>query len=395
MFNGYFMNSKLEMEFDYSVVLPCLNEERTLKACIEEIYAAAGNLDLKVEIIVADNGSTDNSTILAHEAGARVIDVPIRGYGAALDAGIRNASTEFVIMADSDMSYDFGFAPTIYTALSKGEFDLVMGNRFKGGIEPGAMPNLHKYLGNPVLSFIGRIFFRLPIRDFHCGLRGVRRSFYLRVNPVTTGMEFATEMIIKFANMRARICEIPVTLRRDGRDRKPHLRSFPDGWRHLKLMLLYSPHFFQLYPGLFLSFFSGIGLSEFALKGRINLFLAHGNVQAAIFFLFIFTVGLQVTAAGLLSIALAKSKGINRFTVWEKIEKILRSRFLVGISLSFIAVGIIGLAILGEKWIAMGYGWMDPVTESKRSIPLVAVIITGIQMLLCSIQVRQVLSRFW
>jgi glycosyltransferase involved in cell wall biosynthesis len=224
--------------YDYTVVLPCLNEELTIGSCIHEILESAKSENLSVEVIVSDNGSTDSSIVVAQNHGARIVNVPLRGYGAALNAGIREARSEVVIIGDSDMSYDFRFAPRMFRLINQNKADLVMGNRFKGGIEPGAMPNLHKYLGNPVLSLIGRIFFNIPIRDFHCGLRALRKSIYLTANPVTTGMEFATEMVARFANINARIVEVPVPLRKDGRNRKPHLRSFPDGWRHLKMMLL-------------------------------------------------------------------------------------------------------------------------------------------------------------
>ena len=187
--------------FDYTVVLPCLNEELTLGFCINEIFEGAKSENLSVEVIVSDNGSTDSSIEVAKKHGARIVNVPLRGYGAALNAGIREAKAEVVIIGDSDMSYDFRFAPRMYKLINQGQADLVMGNRFKGGIAPGAMPKLHKYLGNPVLSLIGRVFFNIPIGDFHCGLRALRKSTYLTANPVTTGMEFATEMVARFANI--------------------------------------------------------------------------------------------------------------------------------------------------------------------------------------------------
>ena len=211
--------------------MPCLNEELTLEGCIQEARAGARALGQEVEIIIADNGSTDKSIEIAENCGCKVVRVPKRGYGAALDAGIRSATTPYVVMGDSDLSYNFQEAPKFVEELKNGA-DVVIGNRFVGGIEPGAMPWHHKFIGNPVLSLIGRRFFQIPISDFHCGLRAVRLSKYIEASPTTSGMEFATEMIARLANIEAKFVEIPTRLRKDGRNRKPHLRSFPDGWRH-------------------------------------------------------------------------------------------------------------------------------------------------------------------
>jgi hypothetical protein len=283
----------------------------------------------------------------------------------------------------------------MFRLINQNKADLVMGNRFKGGIEPGAMPKLHKYLGNPILSLIGRILFNIPIGDFHCGLRALRKSTYLRANPVTIGMEFATEMVARFANINALIVEVPVPLRRDGRNRKPHLRSFPDGWRHLKMMLLYSPHYFQLLPGAIASFIGFIGLVMFGLNGRIELGFAQGNLQTAIFALVTFTVGLQLISAGFVTMAYAKSKGINRFKSWDKTEKLLTSNRFALSSILLMSIGIISLAILGGFWVRNDFSAFDPITSSQKTIPCVAVIVAGTQGILCSIQVRQLLSKFW
>ena len=387
--------SDIQTKYDYTVVLPCLNEELTLGFCINEIFEGAKSENLSVEVIVSDNGSTDSSIEVAKKHGARIVNVPLRGYGAALNAGIREAKSEVVIIGDSDMSYDFRFAPRMFKLINQGQADLVMGNRFKGGIEPGAMPKLHKYLGNPVLSLIGRVFFNIPIGDFHCGLRALRKSTYLTANPVTTGMEFATEMVARFANINARIIEVPVPLRKDGRDRKPHLRSFPDGWRHLKMMLLYSPHYFQLLPGALASVIGFIGLAMFGLHGRIELGFAQGNLQTAIFALVTFTVGLQLISASFVTMAYAKSKGINRFKSWDKTEELITSNVFAFSSILLLTIGIFGLAILGGFWVSNNFSAFDPITSSQKTIPCVAVIVAGTQGILCSIQVRQLLSKFW
>ena len=387
--------SDIQTKYDYTVILPCLNEEITLGFCINEIFEGAKSENLTVEVIVSDNGSTDSSIEVAKKHGARIVNAPIRGYGAALNAGIREAKSEVVVIGDSDMSYDFRFAPRMYKLINQGQADLVMGNRFKGGIEPGAMPKLHKYLGNPALSLIGRVFFNIPIGDFHCGLRALRKSTYLTANPVTTGMEFATEMVARFANINARIVEVPVPLRKDGRNRKPHLRSFPDGWRHLKMMLLYSPHYFQLLPGALATVIGLVGLAMFGLNGRIELGFAQGNLQTAIFALVTFMVGLQLISASFVTMAYAKSKGINRFKSWDKTEELITSNIFVFSSISLMTIGIFGLAILGGFWVSSNFSAFDPITSSQKTIPCVAIVVAGTQGILCSIQVRQLLSKFW
>ena len=232
-----------------SVVLPCLNEAETVGRCVAEAREALGRSGLSGEVVVADNGSTDGSPGLAEAAGARVVAVPVRGYGAALAGGIAAARGPYVVMGDADLSYDFGAVPDFVRALDSGA-DLVMGSRFRGRIEVGAMPPLHRWLGNPVLSGLGRLFFRAHVSDFHCGLRAFRREAIERLDLRTTGMEYASEMVVKAALFGLRIGEIPVTLRKDGRSRPPHLRTWRDGWRHLRFLLLYSPRWLFLVPGL-------------------------------------------------------------------------------------------------------------------------------------------------
>ena len=236
---------------ELSVVLPCLNEAETLGTCIRKAQASIARIRIVGEVIVADNGSTDGSQDIARRLGARVVDVPVRGYGAALQGGIEAALGSFVIMADADDSYDLDGLEPFVSKLREG-FDLVMGNRFQGGIAPGAMPPLHRYLGNPVLTAVGRLFFRSPIRDFHCGMRGFRRDAILGLGLRTTGMEFASEMVAKAALQGLRVTEVPTPLARDGRSRPPHLRSWRDGWRHLRFLLLYSPRYLFLLPGVVL-----------------------------------------------------------------------------------------------------------------------------------------------
>jgi glycosyltransferase involved in cell wall biosynthesis len=243
---------------ELSVVLPCLNEAETLETCIRKAQSSIARIGIAGEVIVADNGSMDGSQGIARRLGARVVDIPVRGYGAALQGGIEAARGSFIIMADADDSYDLAGLEPFVAKLREG-FDLVMGNRFQGGIAPGAMPPLHRYLGNPVLTAVGRLFFRSPIRDFHCGMRGFRRDAILGLGLRTTGMEFASEMVAKAALRRLRVTEVPTPLARDGRSRAPHLRSWRDGWRHLRFLLLYSPRYLFLLPGLLLMLVGVVG----------------------------------------------------------------------------------------------------------------------------------------
>ena len=230
---------------ELTILMPCLNEAETLERCIVKATRYLAESGIVGEVVIADNGSTDGSQAIAQRLGARVVDVPVRGYGAALGMGIRSAHGRYIIMGDSDDSYDFSKLNGFVAKLREG-FDLVMGNRFLGGIAPGAMPFLHRYLGNPVLTFIGRLFFKCPARDFHCGLRGFSRAAIMGLSLRTTGMEFASEMVVKASLNKLKITEIPTTLDKDGRSRPPHLRTWRDGWRHLRFLLMYSPRWLFL-----------------------------------------------------------------------------------------------------------------------------------------------------
>ena len=240
-----------ERPVELSVVIPCLNEADTIEICIGKANAALEENGIRGEIIVADNGSTDGSQEIAKRTGARVVSISHKGYGAALMGGIAAARGRYVIMGDADDSYNFGDIPVFLAELRRGN-ELVMGNRFRGEIKPGAMPALHRYLGNPVLSWLGRLFYHAPCNDFHCGLRAFSRVSYERMGLRTTGMEFASEMIVKASLFGIRISEVPTTLSPDGRSHPPHLHTWRDGWRHLRFLLLYSPRWLFLYPGILL-----------------------------------------------------------------------------------------------------------------------------------------------
>jgi glycosyltransferase involved in cell wall biosynthesis len=233
---------------ELTILMPCLNEAQTLGACIDKARGFLERSGVAGEVLVADNGSTDGSAAIAQARGARVVAVAERGYGAALRGGIAAARGRYIIMGDADDSYDFSRLDEFLAALRAGA-DLVMGNRFRGGIRPGAMPPLHRLLGNPVLSFIGRLFFRIPVHDFHCGLRGFNAAAIRALGLRTDGMEFASEMVVRAALEGLQVVEVPTTLAPDGRSRPPHLRTWRDGWRHLKFLLIYSPRWLFLYPG--------------------------------------------------------------------------------------------------------------------------------------------------
>ena len=243
---------------ELTILMPCLNEEETIEICIEKAKRFLATNSVDGEILISDNGSSDKSVEIAKSLGARVVNAPINGYGGALSIGCQSALGQYVIMGDCDDSYDFEDLMPFLEKLREG-YDLVMGNRFKGGIEKGAMPWSHRYIGNPMLSFIGRVFFKSRIKDFHCGLRGYNRDKMQALGLRTTGMEYASEMIVMSELSGYKIAEVPTSLKKDGRSGRPHLRSFRDGWRHLKFLLMYSPKWLFFYPGVFLLLIGIIG----------------------------------------------------------------------------------------------------------------------------------------
>ena len=234
---------------ELTILMPCLNEAETIEVCVRKALGYLARANVRGEVLISDNGSLDGSQAMAEALGARVVHAQERGYGAALINGIHEARGRFIVMGDADDSYDFENLDAFLDAL-RGGADLVMGNRFKGGIAPGAMPVLHRYLGNPVLSFLGRLLFKVPTSDFHCGLRGFSRASMMALQLKTTGMEFASEMVVKSALYQLKIVEVPTTLKKDGRSRPPHLKTWRDGWRHLKFLLTHSPQFLFFYPGM-------------------------------------------------------------------------------------------------------------------------------------------------
>lgn len=356
----------MKHDFELTILMPCLNEAETLQLCIDKANGWIAKSGVKAEVLIADNGSTDGSQDIARKLGARVVDVPDRGYGAALYAGSKAANSEYIIMGDSDDSYDFSKLDLFLEGLRAGD-DLVMGNRFAGGIEPGAMPWKNKHIGNPALSLVGRVLFKIPVRDFHCGIRGFSKRAFENMDLRTSGMEFASEMVIKARLLGMEISEVPTTLSKDGRSRPPHLKPWRDGWRHLRFMLSLSPKWLFIVPGAAIS---AIGLSLYAplLFGPIDL----GGVQLSVNTLFL-TQALVVL--GYVSIILGTAirvfgsrEGLlprNKFVVRTGKLPIFEIGTLVGISLLVISA-MFGFSALSH-WANAGFGEL-PADELIRQV---------------------------
>jgi glycosyltransferase involved in cell wall biosynthesis len=368
---------------ELSVVMPCLNEANTLASCIRKAQQVIREANLAGEVVVADNGSTDGSQEIARSMGARVIEVQHKGYGHALMGGIAAARARYIVMGDCDDTYNFNHIPPFLEKLRQGH-DLVMGNRFQGGIEPGAMPPLHRYFGNPLLSFLGRMFFRSKVGDFHCGLRAFSKSGYERLGMCTTGMEFASEMVIKATLMGLRIAEVPTTLSPDRRGRPPHLRTWRDGWRHLRFMLLYSPRWLFLYPGIALMSV-GAMLGFWLLPGPRTvgsiIFDVHTMVYGAAFVLLgfqsiAFAVFTKVFAisAGLLPADLNLNK-LFRYVTLEVGLAIGAALIIIGVVISALAVGI---------WQSHHFGPLDYSHTMRMVIPAALFLILGAQTVFSS-----------
>lgn len=364
--------------------MPCLNEARTLPSCIRKAHEFIAAYGIEGEVLVADNGSTDGSQLISTELGARVVSVPTRGYGAALIAGIANARGQYVIMGDSDDSYDFAALGPFIEKLRAGS-DLVIGNRFEGGIQRGAMPALHRYLGNPVLSFIGRLFFNTPVRDFHCGLRGFNRQAIEGLGLRCEGMEFASEMVVKASLRGLRISEVPTTLSPDGRDRPPHLRSWRDGWRHLRFLMLFSPRWLFLYPGATLLAAGSCGLLALVPGPRIvaqvtldvhTLLYAGGAVVA----------GLQLLLFAVFAKVFAVESGIlpsSRYVDVLRKHVSLELGIVMGLVLVMIGMGLTVYSVI--EWERARYGAFDPIRGMRIVIPAMTVTLAGIQVLFASL----------
>lgn len=369
---------------EVSVVMPCLNEAETVGTCIAKALSGLHEAGVRGEVIVADNGSTDGSIRIAADAGARVAAIEERGYGAALRGGILAARGRYVIMGDADDSYDFSRLEAFIRELRAGN-DLVMGNRFAGGIAPGAMPPLHRWLGNPVLSFIGRRLFKSPCRDFHCGLRGFSREAFERMNLRTTGMEFASEMVAKAALLKMRVTEVPTTLSPAGRSRPPHLRSFRDGWRHLRFMLLYSPRWLFLYPGLCLL---GLGLvvGAWLLPGARTVAGVTFDVHTLLCAAAAVLVGVQAITVALFTETFARVEGFipeaRRLVLLPK--SFTLERGLIAAAAIALA-GVVLVATPTAQWALGGFGDLAYARTMRWVIPGVTLLAAGAQGALASL----------
>jgi glycosyltransferase involved in cell wall biosynthesis len=370
--------AEVASEVELSIVLPCLDEAETLGAVIDRAQRFLQAYGVPGEVIVADNGSTDGSVTIAEQLGASVVHVQDRGYGAALMGGIKAARGRYVAMGDADQSYDFmGLMP--FLDMLRGGSDLVMGNRFMGGIGRGAMPPLHRYLGNPVLSFAGRLFSGAPVGDFHCGLRVFRREAILGLDLNSSGMEFASEMVVRAHLRKLRIDEVPTTLAKDGRSRPPHLRSWRDGWRHLKFLLIYSPRWLYIYPGLTLL---AISLAAFLylLPGFQVLGSARLGVHTLAFAGFGVLVGVQLASLGLIASVFGVRESywfsnghLDRIKRWMTVDR----GVLIGGAL--VLIGFAGALFAFWNWAESGYGDLSVESTMRIVIPASVIAVVGIQ----------------
>ena len=368
---------------ELTILMPCLDEAATVGTCVAKARAFLARTGVQGEVLVADNGSEDGSRKLAERAGARVVQVAERGYGAALAAGIAAASGRYVVMGDADDSYDFSRLDGFVAKLREG-YPLVMGNRFKGGIRKGAMPWLHRYLGNPVLSFVGRLLFRTKVGDFHCGLRGFDREAVLGLKLRTPGMEFASELVVKAALAGWRVAEVPTTLHPDGRGRPPHLRSWRDGWRHLRFLLQFSPRWLFLYPGLAL-FSLGTVLTAALYFAPLHVGRAGLDIHSMLYASAAAILGLQLCLFALF--ARVSAQNIGLLPRRQALERLLRVATLergLLLGLAAAAAGLVWSAVAFWHWREAGFGALDPRVVMRDTIPATALMIGGTEIMLAS-----------
>jgi glycosyltransferase involved in cell wall biosynthesis len=366
---------------ELTVVMPCLNEAETVATCVRKAVGFLRDQDISGEVVVADNGSTDGSQQLAADAGARVVPVSEKGYGNALMGGIVAARGRFIVMGDADDSYDFTNLMPFVQSLRDGA-DLVMGNRFQGGIEPGAMPALHRYIGNPVLSFIGRLFFSSKIGDFHCGLRGFRRDSVMKLGLQATGMEFASELVVKATLAKQRITEVPTTLAKDGRSRPPHLRSWRDGWRHLRFLLLFSPRWLFFMPGLAVLVL-GIVIGAVVIPRPFSVGTVTFDVDTLVAASAMVVIGFQSVLFALFTQVYASAEGF--LPEDKRVRHILKTlsleRGLLAGGVLAVA-GIVGLAVSLSYWGSTSFGSLDYNHALRLVVPSVTALIVSCQIIL-------------
>ena len=368
---------------ELSLVLPCLNEAETLPSCILKIQRAFQGEGILAEIIVADNGSTDGSPEIAGRLGTRVVHVAEPGYGNALMAGIATASGKYIIMGDADDSYDFSHIPRFLAQLRAGA-DLVMGNRFQGGIQPNAMPPLHQYLGNPLLTGIGRLFFGGTCGDYYCGLRGFTKEAFLAMDLRTTGMEFATEMVVKATLLGMKVTEVPTTLSPDGRTRRSHLRTWRDGWRTLRFFLLYSPRWLFLYPGLALML-AGLAVGLWLLPGSRKVGSVVFDVHTLLYAAIAVLLGFQAIAFAVFTKVFAVSEGLHPpdppLDRWSRYIDLELGLLIGGI----LALGGLGLSAYAVRvWSVQDFGPLDMSHTLRLVIPAALALTLGVQTIFAS-----------
>ena len=368
---------------ELTILMPCLDEAETLATCIDKAMRWLADNEVDGEVLIADNGSTDGSQDIARSHGARVVDIPLRGYGAALQAGISAAHGTYVIMGDADDSYDFSSLDDFIRQL-RGGADIVMGNRFLGGIKPGAMPALHRYLGNPALSFIGRRFFGIRVGDFHCGLRGFRRDRVEELGLRSTGMEFASEMVVRASLGSLDIREVPTVLHPDGRTRAPHLRTWHDGWRHLRFLLLYSPRWLFQIPGLVL-FVAGLLGTLVLTVGDVSIGSVTFSVNTLVYTAAITIIGFQAVTFALFTKIYAIAKGflphdtkLDDLAGRFRLERGLAAGVLVLVS--GVMVGLVSLF----RWRSEGFGELETARQLRVVIPAALGLILGTSTVLAS-----------
>jgi len=363
--------------------MPCLDEAETVATCVHKARGFLERTGIDGEVLVADNGSSDGSPELARDAGARVVHIARRGYGSALIGGIDAACGRFVIMADADGSYDFSQLDAFVEGLRAGN-TMVVGHRFRGGIRPGAMPFLHRYLGNPMLSFAGRLFFSSGIGDFHCGLRGVDRAAALRLGLRAPGMEFASEMVVKATLAGWRITEVPTVLSPDGRSRTPHLRSWRDGWRHLRLLLMMSPRWLMLYPGACL-IGAGVAAEIAILRGPVVIAGVGFDIHTMLYAAGATILGVQLVLFSLL----ARTVGVlkNDLPMTRRLARFLHvftleRGILLGLALGLTGFGMAAYSVV--NWAHARLAALDPAIMMRMAIPSVTLMLAGAEIVFAS-----------
>lgn len=370
-------------QIELTILMPCLNEAETLEVCIQKAKTFLETSGISGEILIADNGSTDGSVEIAKKCGARVEHVTVKGYGAALIGGCHAAKGKYVIMGDADDSYDFLNLMPFVEKLREG-YELVMGNRFQGGIAKGAMPPLHRYLGNPVLSFIGRLFFPSSIGDFHCGLRGYEREAILKLNLHTTGMEYASEMVVKATMYDLKMTEVPTTLSPDGRSRAPHLRSFRDGWRHLKFLLLHSPNWLFLYPGMFFSIL-GFLITVILMFGPVRIGHVTFDIHTMLYGAAMVMIGTNMIFFSLFTrIYAIRTNFIPiKEPVSAKLAKLTTEKGAVA-GLLLTLAGVIMTVAAFVIWKNTSFGNLNPQEMMRMTIPALTLMVVGIETIFAS-----------